>query len=222
MTALRPQTDQTGSKDVPSLDSEPCPVGVSIFTGGTFVDPPPLVKTITTVEGADQVNDRKSADGGSDVYPGWMSAAVVPVRVVEGQIEVLALIESNCKGQLKLSPIKGKMEPGETPRETAVREFREEICGAADPIHTGDLDWSYAWYNTHSRMVHFAITLPDSAVHLDQFEPQGRTLRVLWVPVAQCELVAQKHNAGLGFPMTSVQLKLLELGPSGLPSHEIL
>ena len=55
------------------------------------------------------------------------SAGILPYAVVEGKIHFLVGMDAR---EFSLSDFGGRCEKGETPKQTALREFHEETCGA--------------------------------------------------------------------------------------------
>lgn len=119
-----------------------------------------------------------------------MSPAALPVlaagavcwRIVDGKAKVLVVYRaSHCDFSLP----KGKLDPGETLPETAVREIREETGLAitlGPPLGTVD----YTLPGGRDKVVYYwAAEVNDHALELAKFQPNDEIAALEWLPVAK-------------------------------------
>jgi 8-oxo-dGTP pyrophosphatase MutT (NUDIX family) len=102
----------------------------------------------------------------------------------------------------------GRMDPGETPTDTAVREAHEEVGLAPDVVQiTGEL--------THlNTVVSRSYIVPKVATVPTRFELRAQTMevdRVMWVPLREFTRADTYHSERWGFAGTSRVLHFFQL-----------
>lgn len=111
-----------------------------------------------------------------------LAAGAVCWRVVEGKVRVL-LIHRSTHADFSLP--KGKLDPGETLPETAVREIREETGLAVTlgaPLGTVE----YVLPNGREKVVHYwSVEIDDHALELARFTPNDEIASLEWLPLAK-------------------------------------
>jgi 8-oxo-dGTP diphosphatase len=108
------------------------------------------------------------------------AAGAVCWRIVDGKVMVL-LVHRTAYGDVTIP--KGKVDPGETLPETAVREIKEETgLSIALGVPLG-----YAQYRVHSgreKIVHYwAAEITDEAIRASTFVPNAEIAALEWVSV---------------------------------------
>lgn len=110
------------------------------------------------------------------------AAGAVCWRVIDGTLHVLLIHRG---GRRDISLPKGKVDPGESLPETAVREIREEtglriVLGA--PVGTTE----YTLPSGKDKIVHYwAAEVTDKAIHKSTFKPNDEVEALEWAPVAE-------------------------------------
>lgn len=105
------------------------------------------------------------------------SAGGLPVRFTpEGRAQV-ALIRVTRRSGVTWEVAKGKMEEGEPPEQTAIREVQEEM-GVTTPFrvtrHVGDIHYSFLTPQGHPRLKTVHLYLMEAADALPEFSPATR------------------------------------------------
>jgi len=118
-----------------------------------------------------------------------VSAGGVVVRDGAAGPEAILASRRTQNGDLAWGLPKGRIEPGEDPRTTALREVREET-GLACEIHEdlGTLSYFYRWDGVRiSKVVHFYLM---RVVGGDVSEHDEEMKDVRWVPLADAPALA--------------------------------
>lgn len=124
-----------------------------------------------------------------------LAAGAVCWRIVDGKVRVL-LIHRSTHADFSLP--KGKLDPGETLPETAVREIREEtglavILGA--PLGTVE----YVLPNGRKKVVHYwSVEVDDHALELARFTPNDEIASLEWLSLAKArKKLTYEHDAAV-------------------------
>lgn len=97
------------------------------------------------------------------------TARVIPVSPL-GRVLLLRGHDPEVPDQSYWFTIGGRIEPGETARQAAVREMREEVGIVVDendlrgPFHEGEHNYSFGGLEYHSTSVFFTVALPEDSV----------------------------------------------------------
>ncbi|MBG6055738.1 8-oxo-dGTP diphosphatase [Salinibacterium sp. CAN_S4] len=114
--------------------------------------------------------------------PPVLAAGAVCWRIVDGKAKVLVVYRATHSDY---SLPKGKLDPGETLPETAVREIREETglgIVLGPPLGTVD----YTLPGGRDKVVYYwAAEVDDHALELARFQPNDEIAAVEWLPVAK-------------------------------------
>ena len=103
---------------------------------------------------------------------------VVMVAAVNDQRQLVMVREyAACVDSYELGFVKGKIDPGETPRETAGRELKEEIGYGAHNIKQLKRVFSSPGYNDFTTYLYCATKLYPETAEGDEAEPLER---ILW------------------------------------------
>ena len=108
------------------------------------------------------------------------AAGAVCWRMVEGRVKVLVIHRDSHRD---VSLPKGKVDPGETLPETAVREIAEET-GLAVTLGIPLGVTNYTMPNGREKVVHYwAAEATDEAVHASAFAPNSEVSALEWLPI---------------------------------------
>lgn len=97
------------------------------------------------------------------------TARVIPVSP-RGRVLLLCGHDPEAPDQSYWFTIGGQIEPGETARQAAVREMREEVGIVVDksdlrgPFHEGEHNYSFGGLEYHSTSVFFTVVLQEDSV----------------------------------------------------------
>lgn len=121
------------------------------------------------------------------------AAGAVVWRLVEGKIRVLVIHRSAHRD---ISLPKGKVDPGETLPQTAVREISEET-GLAVTLGVPLGMTNYTMPNGREKTVHYwAAEATDDAVRTSTFLPNGEVAALEWLSVRKaCEALTYERDA---------------------------
>lgn len=111
-----------------------------------------------------------------------VAAGAVCWRSVKGKIEIL-LVHRDERADISLP--KGKIDPGETPPQTAVREIREETgIRVALGVPLGTIE--YSLNGGRGKTVHYwAAEVTDSALAASKFKPNQEIAALEWLPIGK-------------------------------------
>ena len=114
--------------------------------------------------------------------PPVLAAGAVCWRIVDGRAKVLVVYRATHSDY---SLPKGKLDPGETLPETAVREIREETgLGITLGPPLGTID--YTMPGGREKVVHYwAAEVDEHALELARFQPNDEIAALEWLPVAK-------------------------------------
>ena len=114
--------------------------------------------------------------------PPVLAAGAVCWRIVDGRAKVLVIYRATHSDY---SLPKGKLDPGETLPETAVREIREETgLGITLGPPLGTID--YTMPGGREKVVHYwAAEVDEHALELARFQPNDEIAALEWLPVAK-------------------------------------
>lgn len=111
------------------------------------------------------------------------------VCLAEGQI-LMVKLKDPVSGVERLFPPGGKIEPGESPDQTAVRETREETGFEVEPLPnakpivvTYPFDWASVVYEVHTHFV--ACRLSEAYRAPRAIADESYNLGAVWLPVAE-------------------------------------
>lgn len=110
-----------------------------------------------------------------------LAAGAVCWRVVESEVRIL-LVHRDERADVSLP--KGKVDPGETPPQTAVREIEEEtgLCVALGaPLGTTEYTLPGG---REKRVYYWAAEVDDDAVAASTFSPNHEIASLEWLPIA--------------------------------------
>ena len=111
-----------------------------------------------------------------------VAAGAVCWRVVDGKTLVL-IVHRGDRADVGLP--KGKVDPGETPPQTAVRELKEET-GLSVTLGAPLQTIQYTMPGGKEKVVHFwASEVSDAAVAASTFFPNAEIASVQWLPIAK-------------------------------------
>ena len=115
-----------------------------------------------------------------------VAAGAVCWRLVESKVNVL-LVHRNERADVSLP--KGKVDPGETPPQTAVREIEEETgLGVALGVPLGSIE--YALGGGRDKIVHYWVAeVTDDAHASSNFSPNREIAAVEWLPLDKARSV---------------------------------
>ncbi|MGL4339673.1 MAG: NUDIX hydrolase [Rhodoglobus sp.] len=114
--------------------------------------------------------------------PPVLAAGAVCWRIVDGKARVLIVYRA---GHSDFSLPKGKLDPGETLPQTAVREIREET-GLAVTLGTPLGTVEYTLPNGRDKVVHYwSAEVDDHALELARFVPNNEIAALEWLSIAK-------------------------------------
>lgn len=108
------------------------------------------------------------------------AAGAVCWRYIDGELNVLLIHRTD---QRDISLPKGKVDPGETLPQTAVREIKEETgLDVVLGVHLGETE--YVLPNGRDKAVHYwAAEVTDEAVNRSSFKPNSEVAALEWLPL---------------------------------------
>lgn len=116
-----------------------------------------------------------------EVFPPVVAAGAVCWRMMGTEVQVL-LVHRAERNDISLP--KGKVDPGETPPQTAIREVVEET-GLAITLGAPLGTIEYPLSGNRKKLVHYWVAEVDGTAIASRFTPNHEIAEIEWLPVAQ-------------------------------------